>query len=310
MRVLLGGCSQRISGRWPRDTNVPGNRCGDKQLDKRAGWRPKKRQYGAQKQVSNGAERTYDRTSLIRTQSKSGSVLVVAACAHTDALLEESGLTRAGLRLERAADSDQAIARVERGEALDVVLLAPPLADPVRVAQRLHSLDRQGAVVVLAEEAGAGELRHALDVAPFLEGDVSMLVAGHPESLLEALTAAAARTRGRREAADERKKRRETPPPLSARYLGTLLDSVPIGIVTLDQSGLVIGWNKRAGEMLEVPEVEALGSPFARFFQPERERLESLIEGLTTAGLDADGEVFERAGRSFEISGARFAIRN
>jgi PAS domain S-box-containing protein len=237
-------------------------------------------------------------------------VLVVAACAHTDALLEEPGLTGAGLRLERAADPDQAIARVEQGDGLDVVLLAPPLPDPVRVAQRLHSLDRQGAVVVLAEEAGAGELRHALDVAPFLEGDVSMLVASDPESLLEALSAAAARTHARRDAAEERKKRRETPPPLSARYLGTLLDSVPIGIVTLDQAGLVIGWNKRAGEMLEVPEVEALGSPFAQLFQPGRERLESLIEGLGTAGLDADGEVFERAGRSFEISGARFAIRS
>jgi PAS domain S-box-containing protein len=106
------------------------------------------------------------------------------------------------------------------------------------------------------------------------------------------------------------KKRRATPPPLSARYLGTLLDSVPIGLVTLDGDGLVIGWNKRTGEMLEVPEVEALGAPFAALFEPDTARLEGLIDRLATAGLDDEGQLFERGGRWFEVTGARFAIRS
>ena len=78
----------------------------------------------------------------------------MAPCASTEALLETPALEHAGLAVERAADSDAAIARVEQGDAPDVVLLAPRLADPVRVAQRLHSLDRKGAVVVLADEDG------------------------------------------------------------------------------------------------------------------------------------------------------------
>src|SRR4051794_4409284 len=236
---------------------------------------------------------------LPRTQSISGSLLVVAACAQTEALLEEPALAQAGLTVERAADPDEAIRRVEEGVAIDVFLLAPPLADPVRVAQRLHSLDRDGAVVVLAAAGGEAELRHALEVAPFLNGDVSMVGQGEG-SLIETLSAAAARTHERREAAAERKKRRETPPPLSARYLGTLLDSVPIGLVTLDANGCVIGWNKRTGEMLGVPEVEALGSSFASLFEPEAERLRALIAGLETAGLDQEGQVFARGGRWFE----------
>jgi PAS domain S-box-containing protein len=97
---------------------------------------------------------------------------------------------------------------------------------------------------------------------------------------------------------------------LSARYLGTLLDSVPIGLVTLDADGGVIGWNKRAGEMLGVPEVEALGSPFSRLFEPDSERLNTLIDGFGTTGLESEGEVFRRGRRSFEITGARFAIRS
>jgi PAS domain S-box-containing protein len=247
---------------------------------------------------------------LTRTQSLSGSVLVVAACATTEALLEAPALEQAGLTLERAADPGQAIARVEQGDAPDVVLLAPRLADPVRVAQRLHSLDRQGAVVVLAEQEGEAHLRHALELAPFLSGDVSMVGPGEAGSLVELLAAAAARTRDRREAAAELKKRRDTPPPLSARYLGTLLDSVPLGLVTLDASGAVIGWNKRAGDMLAIPEVEALGSRFAELFEPQAAQLVELIDGLGSAGLEDEGQVFERAGRWYEISGARFAIRS
>jgi PAS domain S-box-containing protein len=236
-------------------------------------------------------------------------VLVVAACAQTDALLEEPALAQAGLTLERASDSESAIARVERGDAPDVVLLSPRLADPVRVAQRLHSLDRDGAVVVLADARDENDLRHALAVAPFLGGDVSMVPVSDAAALVEALTAAAARSRMRRAAAADRT-RRETPPPLSARYLGTLLDSAPIGIVTLDDGRAVIGWNKRAGEMFGVAEVEAVGSSFTELFPADRERLEALIAGLGTSGLDEQGEVFERDGRCFEITGARFAIRS
>jgi len=218
---------------------------------------------------------------------------------------------QAGLVVERAADADAAIARVEQGEQFDVVLLAPQVTDPVRAAQRMHSLDRLGAVLVLSEADGEAELRHALMKAPFLAGDVSLVVARDAESLVEEIAAAAARTQGRREAAAARKKRRETPPPLSARYLGTLLDSAPIGLVTLDQGGGVVGWNKRAGEMLAVPEVEALGLRFAELFEAsDRERLSVLIANLGTAGLGDEGQVFERKGQSFELTGARFAIRS
>ncbi|MEA2483081.1 MAG: hypothetical protein QOC55_1028, partial [Thermoleophilaceae bacterium] len=200
---------------------------------------------------------------------------------------------------------------MEQGDAVDVVLLAPGLDDPVRVAQRLHSLDRDGAVIVLAAAGTAPEVRHALSVAPFLGGDVTMATDEDPAALAQALTEAAARTRARREDAAGRSERSETPPPLSARYIGTLLDSVPIGLVTLDERGAVIGWNKRTGEMLGVPEVEALGQEFAGLFpETDRVRLDALIESLANAGIDDAGQVFERGERAFELTGARFAIRS
>ena len=247
---------------------------------------------------------------MTRTQSISGSVLVVAASADADALAAAPALAEAGLEVERAPDADAAIARFDEDrERPDVILLMPPIADPVRVAQRLHSLDRDGAVLVMAEPGGEADLSHALQVAPFLEGDVSMVSARDTDRVVDIVASAAARTQDRREAGAVRH-RHETPPPLSARYLGTLLDSVPIGLVTLDESGRVIGWNKRAGDMLAIAEVEALGSSFSELFAPDSARLERLIGGLTTRALGSEGQVFERGGRSFEITGARFAIRS
>ena len=240
------------------------------------------------------------------TEAIPAALLVVDVCADTEALLE-----RAGLDPERISDATAAIERVEAGEPLDVIVLGPRLEDPVRVAQRLHSLDKQGAIVILAAREREADVRHALEVAPFLAGDVSLATIGDPGAFAELLIEAANRTRVRRAEAAALKKRRDTPPGLSARYLGTLLDSAPIGIVTLDDEGAVVGWNKRTGKMLGVPEVDALGAPFASLWdEADRERMGSLIESLGSAGIAGEGEVFERGGRAFEVTGARFAIRS
>jgi PAS domain S-box-containing protein len=234
-------------------------------------------------------------------------VLVVDAPEDADAVLAAPFVDTAELRFERAADAEEAVRRVDAGQPVEVVLLGPRLADPVRVAQRLQTLDRDGAVVILAAPGREGEIRRALNVAPFLEGDVVCVAAGDP-ALADILAAAGRRTRDRRRA---ERRGRETPPPLSARYLGTLLDSAPIGIVTLDAGVCVIGWNRRAGEMLGVPEVEALGVSFAELW-PESERagLAALVESLDASGLDTPGVTFTRGGQAFELTGARFAIRS
>ena len=130
-------------------------------------------------------------------------MLVVDACPETDALLADRSLADADLRLEWVADAREAVRRMESGDPVDVVLLAPRLADPVRVAQRLHSLDRTGAVVILATLEREPEIRHSLEVAPFLEGDVTC-VALPAAGVAQVLADAAERTRLRRAAAFKR----------------------------------------------------------------------------------------------------------
>lgn len=210
----------------------------------------------------------------------------------------------AGLSVERALDAAAALARLEHGDAVGAVLLARGLEDPVRVAQRLHSLDRVVALVIAVPPEREAEVQHALETAPFLGGDIACTTETGG-ALAAQLAAAVARSQARRTLHES-----EEVPPLSAQYLGTLLDSAPIGVVTIDSQGAVIGWNRRAGDMLEVPEVEALGALFAALWpSDERERLEELIAGLDAGGLDAAGQTFVRGDRAFEITGARFATR-
>jgi PAS domain S-box-containing protein len=244
------------------------------------------------------------------TEAIPAAVLVVDGSHDAEPLLVAATPADAGLVLLRVDDARAAVARLESGDLPDVVVLGPRLADPVRVAQRIHSLDRDGAIVILAEPDRVAEVARALEVAPFLGGDIEC-VSSAGSGMAALLSEAAGRTRARRAVRAERVRGRETPPPLSARYLGTLLDSAPIGIVTIDAGGCVIGWNRRAGEMLSVPEVEALGSRFAELWPEDaRERMDALVASLGSGGLDAPGEAFERAGKSFEINGARFAIRS
>jgi PAS domain S-box-containing protein len=247
----------------------------------------------------------------VRTEAIRAAVLVVDACPETEELLAGGALGDADFTLENVEDAQQAIARIEDGGAVDVVLLAPRLPDPVRIAQRLHSLDRDAGVVILATPEREPEVRHALEVAPFLEGDVVCTSTADADGLGPTIHRAARRPRARRAEAVDRQRPRDTPPPLSARYLGTLLDSAPIGIVTLDATGAVIGWNRRTGAMLGTPEVEALGSAFADLWPPlQRARLRKLIDSLESTGMGSVRQTFERGERAFDITGARFGTRD
>ena len=209
----------------------------------------------------------------------------------------------ASTHVVRVTEAEEAIARLEGGEIADVYVLEPGLPDPVRVAQRLHTLDPPASVVI----AGAGpEVAHALEAAPFLEGDV-ICHAGPAGELDQVVTAAAARARLRRANDD----RRADPPPLSSQYLGTLLDNAPIGVITLDEHGAVSGWNRRAGELLEEAEVEALGRPFTDLFpSAERARVQDALARLGSGDLRSPGEVVATRSGFMELTGARFTLRD
>lgn len=218
-------------------------------------------------------------------------------------MMEDVAQDAASTHVVRVTEAGEAIARLEGGETADVYVLEPGLPDPVRVAQRLHTLDPPASVVIAA---ATPEIAHALAAAPFLGGDV-ICHAGPRGELDQVVAAAAARARLRRANDD----RRSDPPPLSSQYLGTLLDNAPIGVITLDEHAAVSGWNRRAGELLEEAEVEALGRPFGELFpEDERGRVEDAIARLGSGDLRSPGEVVATRTGFMELTGARFALRD
>jgi PAS domain-containing protein len=66
--------------------------------------------------------------------------------------------------------------------------------------------------------------------------------------------------------------------PPAVRYLDRLLDHAPIGVVAVDRDGLILDWNRKAGDILGMGEREALGSSFIALFpKAEQEQLQRLI---------------------------------
>ena len=64
----------------------------------------------------------------------------------------------------------------------------------------------------------------------------------------------------------------------AVRYLDRLLGHAPIGVVAVDRDGLILAWNRKAGDILGMGEREALGSSFIALFpKAEQEPLQRLI---------------------------------
>jgi two-component system, cell cycle sensor histidine kinase and response regulator CckA len=174
---------------------------------------------------------------------------------------------------------------------VDGVLLGPHLADPIRVVQRLHGLDHDLAVVVLAEAARWPSISRALRFAPFVGDQAS----SHPlgdEHIADDLRARVARTRDRRahRAVVAAVQRRAAPPApgaraRDARLLNQLLDHAPVGIVAVDGRGVVLGWNRCAGAILGRSETESLGIGLGSVFSDEAAAgLQSCLDEVAAGG--------------------------
>ena len=157
-------------------------------------------------------------------------------------------------------------------------------------------------VVVLAPAEDVPRLTKALRFAPFLGEDVACLDFEKGDALAAEFAAAAQRTRRRRElplAAGER----QVAPPANVgaqaeRYLGQLLAHAPLGVVATDAGGAMVGWNRRAGEILGVEE-DVVGTPLCGLFpEPERGRADEFIIRSTTIQEHGPSEVFQRTSTS------------
>ncbi len=210
------------------------------------------------------------RVLLVDLDPEIGSPLRSRASAAGDTVFEE----RDG--------PEEAISLLEGAEPVDAVVLGPRLDQPIQTAQRAHVVDPDVTVLILTEPARLSPIAHALELAPFLGGAVRCRAIGDPAAdvaaLLGDIADAVAHTRRQRSlrtavaAANGRMAAPVTLDPQAARFLGRLLDHLPVGVIALEGAGLILAQNARAGRILGQRERDAIGTPLARLFHASAQR--------------------------------------
>ena len=172
----------------------------------------------------------------------------------------------------------------------EVVILGHDSSEPIRLAQRIHSLDRNIQIIILAAAGKEEEFQRAIDFTPFLRDAVNLLsierAAQLPELIRRCVKRAHRRCSYRRHDESAAVSGQSSPKGAElAQYLGSLLEHAPIGMLTLDNNGRIQTLNRRGREILGVTEREVLDTPFLSFFMPvDQIRLGRIMEGDTEYG--------------------------
>lgn len=230
-----------------------------------------------------------------------GTLVAVRAGPETSGLLRQSVGVFPDVPLEEVAGPEELIARMERGDQVDAVVLGPDLEEPVRIAQRVHSLDKYVAVLILSDSDRCHQIARALQFAPLLGEDVGCWSVAEPETVVGEAKEAVGRARKRRSyratiaAASAGVAAISPPRPRAEQYLDRLLDHAPIGIVAVDERGLILAWNRKTTEILGRSEREVVGTTLTRLFpEGERGKLERSITGCLISGEQSASEPLRR----------------
>lgn len=200
-----------------------------------------------------------------------GAVLLVQVDGVLAQTLPRRLLNSAGFTFEEVAPTSVP-ARLTRGQpAVDALIVGPAADQPLRIAQQVGTANRSVSVLILSTPDQQPTLQRALQFTPLLGEDVSCAAAADGAAVVTIVEEALGRIRQRRDyqrtiAAINSRLAEAPPPPAVGPYLDRLLDSAPIGIVTVDRAGRVVTWNPKAGELLERGERGALGLSLREFF--------------------------------------------
>ncbi len=250
-------------------------------------------------------------------------VLLVDVNAVISACLRDG---RQDLLFEDAAEQPELLERLQRrASEVDALVVGAAVSEPVRMAQRAQSIDRDLGVVILSCPDGHARMAAAVQCAPFLGSAVSCVSTGDLEALGDRIAETAVQS-GRRRAhravqAYTRARLANLTSPVSSPpldfvvYLEQLLDYAPIGVLAIDPAGDILASNRFAQSVLGRSERDLVGARLAGFFSPaDGRRVENLIArkggareadraAAEIVALSADG------GRMLEITATSISER-
>lgn len=193
-----------------------------------------------------------------------------------DAAIVELVRTSAGRRLEISTmDNVEQLLTASGLGTLDceVVVLGSSVSEPVKLAQRIHTLDRNIQIIIVAAPDQVDEYQRIINYTPFLGDAVNLLAQESadqlPEFIRRAVKRAHRRCSYRRSGRESSGKGNGGPQGAElVQYLGNLLEHAPIGMLTLDANGRIQTLNRRGRNILGLSDKEVLDTPFVSFFLP------------------------------------------
>lgn len=205
------------------------------------------------------------------------------------------------LSIETMTDQDALYARFQEGQRPpDTVLLGMEIAEPVRIAQRIHTYDKHIPILILSPPARFAQLKRTLMFSPFLGNEVLPWSTDETDELPAAIRDSVSRRQQRTRyhntisSAQIRLEKLPLLQPEATHYLDQLLDHAPIGVLTVDLSGVILTLNRRATEILGVSERAALGRPLWEQFPPrEQARLRAMLQNSNEGAGGSTPEILE-----------------
>ncbi len=149
------------------------------------------------------------------------------------------------------------------------VILGSDVSDPIQTSQRIHSLDKNLSVIILASSENVESVRRSISFTPFLGNSIYCLSESDLGLLFKELVIATERTFKQRKVKAINNELNSQLSSISAlktnhasptkEYIEKLFDAAPIGIVTVNAEGKILALNRASSEMFGMSEHQTIG---------------------------------------------------
>jgi PAS domain S-box-containing protein len=195
---------------------------------------------------------------------------------------------------------EQLLARVQRGDDINLVVIGANVPNPVRVTQAIHIFNNEIALLILCSPHNIIRIRDILRFTPLLGQDVSCQIETNTQAITDRITEMLERRRRRQRhqaviaTANRQIKANSGLQPLAAHYLNQILDFAPIGIIHFDAKGTILAWNYKATDLLGKAERDVLGTNLFTLFPTAVDLFESVLMQPAVDYRETTNRVVER----------------
>lgn len=190
-----------------------------------------------------------------------------------------------GVVLAHVLTADEALHELRRtDQSIAVLVLGPNLREPIQALQKIHALSSELAVIVLSPPSRLTNLKRAVMFAPLIGRHVVCLDASDTSRIRETVSQSITSARQRKSyltlvtdlnqgLSSRRKAGPISPEAWKSAFVDRLLESVPLGIASIDETGTILSWNREASVIFSKTESEMIGHSLVDFFgDPEAKR--------------------------------------